>query len=97
LVHGRQFILEWFNRIDLNQNSQLSFDESKGFLPKINNLLGHENSITEDELMSYWRKVDLNNDNKVDFSEFKEAVLKYANEWKLKKGKLKEKASERVL
>ena len=47
--------------------------------------------------MSYWRKVDLNNDNKVDFSEFKEAVLKYANEWKLKKGKLKEKVSERVL
>jgi len=92
---NRQFVKEWFARADLNNDKQLSFEESKGFLPKINNLLGQK--ISQDELMSYWRKVDLNDDNKVDFAEFKEAVLRYAKEFKMKKGKLNDRTSERLI
>lgn len=83
-VQGRQFVKEWFARADLNNDSLLSFDESRDFLPKMNSILqdsAHQaNNISEKQLKAYWDEVDVSGDGTVDLAEFKKAVLKYASE-----------------
>ena len=91
-IDSKMYVQEWFNKADLNGDKILSFEEAKHFLPKLQVALvvveGASKVVDKaDEILKAWNEFDLDGNGSIDLAEFKEAVVKYFNNFsRSKKG-----------